>query len=162
MATVTSRRMESSRRNFLQAGSGLVGALIACGCLRPQAVRAEDWNSAAFESRALDEVIRDLGGSELSESGQVSITAPEIAENGAVVPVEIASTLPGTEVIAIAVEKNPRMLAATFSIPEGTVPEVQTRVKMAETSRVFALVRAGGKFHYAVKEIKVTAGGCGA
>ncbi len=146
----------------MQTGTGLIAALVACGCLRPETASAQDWNSAAFESRALDEVIRDLGGSDLTESGGVSISAPEIAENGAVVPVEIASTLPRTEVIAIAVEKNPRILAATFSIPEGTVPEVQTRVKMAETSRVFALVRAGGKFHYAVKEIKVTAGGCGA
>ena len=141
--------------------SAALAALAAWAVLRAEGTRAEEWNSAAFERTVLDEVIRDLGGSGLTWSGDIAIVAPEIAENGAVVPVAIASTLPATETIAIAIEKNPRMLAASFTIPPGTLPEVQTRVKMAETSRVIALVRAGGTFYYAAKEIKVTAGGCG-
>ena len=84
-----------------------------------------------------------------------------IAENGAVVPLAIVSAIPGTESIAILVEKNPNVLAAMFTLPEGTLPEIQARVKMAETCNVYALVRAGGRNFYTAKEIKVTLGGCG-
>jgi len=91
----------------------------------------------------------------------VILNGPEIAENGAVVPLEISSKLPGSESIAILIEKNPNTLAATFNIPPGTLPDVQTRVKMNETCNVFALVKSEGKFYYAMKEIKVTLGGCG-
>ena len=91
----------------------------------------------------------------------MQITAPDIAENGAVVPVSVVSAIPGTQSIAILIEKNPNMLAAVFDLPDGTDPSVTTRIKMAQTSNVYALVKADGKYHVASKEIKVTLGGCG-
>jgi sulfur-oxidizing protein SoxY len=148
------------RREFLRAGSGLLSALAAAGWLSAEA-RAEAWNKAAFEAKDLEDLIRVLGGSGIQESAEVIINAPEIAENGAVVPIGVSSQIAGTEAIAVVVEKNPNVVAAIFSIPDGTLPELQTRVKMAQTSNLFAIVKAGGKFHYAAKEIKVTLGGCG-
>ena len=153
--------MHNARREFLRSSAGLIAALMAAGFLRPGTVRAEEWNKAAFASKSLEDLVKKLGGSGPAASEDISIVAPEIAENGAVVPIGIVSSLPGTEAIAIAIEKNPNMLAASFDIPSGTLPEVQTRVKMAQTSNVFALVKANGKFYYAAKEIKVTLGGCG-
>lgn len=153
--------MRHGRREFLKSGSGLLGLLLASGFLGPQDVRAEGWNQAAFASKSLEDLVKVLGGSGAQESAQITIIAPDIAENGAVVPIGVASKLAKTDSIALLVEKNPNVLAATFTIPEGTVPEVQTRVKMAQTSNVFALVKSGSKFSYAVKEIKITLGGCG-
>jgi sulfur-oxidizing protein SoxY len=89
------------------------------------------------------------------------LTVPEIAENGAVVPVTVTSSLRNTEQIHILVEKNPNILAASFVIPFGTEGFVTTRVKMRETSKVIALVKSNGKFYRFSKEVKVTAGGCG-
>ena len=155
--------MSGSRRDFVKSagGLGLLGALLAAGMLRPQDVHAEVWNSAAFDGKKLDEVIRALGGTGARESADITVIAPEIAENGAVVPIEIVSSLPQTQAIAIAIEKNPRLLAAYFEIPAGTLADIQTRVKMQETCNVYALVKAGDGFYYASKEIKITAGGCG-
>jgi sulfur-oxidizing protein SoxY len=150
-----------SRREFLKASGGVVTMLLAAGFLKPEDVYAQEWSKAAFDSKNLEDLIRVLGGSGAAESADVAIVAPDIAENGAVVPIGVASKLDDTEAIAILVEKNPNVLAAMFQIPEGTLPDVQTRVKMAQTSNVFALVKAGGKFHYAAKEIKITLGGCG-
>jgi len=89
------------------------------------------------------------------------VSTPDIAENGAVVPVGVTSTVPKTESIAILVEKNPNMLAAVFDIPAGTDPSLSTRIKMGQSSNVYALVKAEGKYYVASKEIKVTLGGCG-
>ncbi|MCX7151926.1 MAG: thiosulfate oxidation carrier protein SoxY, partial [Proteobacteria bacterium] len=89
------------------------------------------------------------------------ITAPDIAENGMVVPISVTSNLAKTQSIAILVEKNPSTLSASFDIPDGTDPFVQTRVKMGQSSNVYAVVKADGKYYSAVKEIKVTLGGCG-
>jgi len=148
--------MYPGRRKFVKQTGGLIGLLLAVGF-----VRAEEWNRIAFEGKQLDDVIRGLGGNGAQESAEVVILAPEIAENGAVVPMQIISKLNKTESIAIVVEKNPNPLAANFSIPDGTLPDIQTRVKMAQTCSVYALVRAGGKFFYSAKEIKITQGGCG-
>jgi sulfur-oxidizing protein SoxY len=153
--------MEQSRREFLTTTGGLLGLLLAAGFLRPQEVAAEEWNQAAFEIKKMDDLVKLLGGGAARESAEVTIVAPDIAENGAVVPVGVASKIDKTASIAILVEKNPNVLAATFAIPQGTLPEVQTRIKMAQTSNVFALVKADGKFYYAAKEIKITLGGCG-
>lgn len=150
-----------TRRDFLKAGGSVVTALLAAGFLDPSEVHAEEWNKAAFDSKKLEDVVKLLGGVTATDSGEVSIDAPDIAENGAVVPVNITSKLDKTRTIAILVEKNPNVLAAMFTIPEGTLPSVQTRVKMAQTCNVFALVKAGGRFVYAAKEIKITLGGCG-
>jgi len=89
------------------------------------------------------------------------VQTPEIAENGAVVPVGVTSRIPKTESIAILIEKNPNMLAAVFDIPTGTEPVISTRVKMAQTSNIYALVKAEGRYYVAAKEVKVTLGGCG-
>jgi sulfur-oxidizing protein SoxY len=148
------------RREFLKTSSGILAALAAVGLPLPEA-RAEDWNKAAFETKNLEELIKLLGGAGAQESAEVAIVAPDIAENGAVVPIQVGSKVPKTEAIALLVEKNPNVLAAMFTLPAGTLPEIQTRVKMAMTSNVFAIVRADGKFHYAAKEIKITLGGCG-
>ncbi len=153
--------MAYSRREFLQGSGGVVAALIACGFLHSADVLALEWDKATFETKKLDDLIKALGGTGAKESSEISIIAPDIAENGAVVPIQIASKLDKTQSIAFVIEKNPNLLAANFSIPEGTIADIQTRVKMAQTSAFYALVKAHGKFYYASKEIKITLGGCG-
>lgn len=156
------KRIDHGRRKALQSGAGigLLGALVAVGLVSPADALAQDWK-AAFETKTLQDTIKALGGAGVAESKDITITAPDIAENGAVVPVAVASAIPKTESISILVEKNPNMLAATFMFPEGTDPSVGTRVKMGQTSNVLALVKADGKYFVASKEIKVTLGGCG-
>jgi sulfur-oxidizing protein SoxY len=103
-----------------------------------------------------------MGGSAAAQSKDIAfVSTPDIAENGAVVPIGVTSSIPKTETIAILVEKNPNVLAASFDIPTGTDPSVSTRVKMGQSSNVYALVKADGKYYVATKEIKVTLGGCG-
>ena len=151
--------MNSSRREMLR-GSAVLGLAVTAGLLKPGSAWA-DWNKAAFDTKTLPDVAKALGGATPAESNLISITSPDIAENGAVVPFTIESKLPKTENVAILIEKNPNILAANFSIPDGTQPWVNTRVKMGQTSSVIALVKADGKFYYASKEVKVTLGGCG-
>ena len=122
--------------------------------------QAQEWNKAAFEGKSLDDVFKILGAGSPDKSSAVTLNAPDIAENGAVVPVGIVTTLKA-EQMAILVEKNPSALAAQFYIPAGTEPFVTTRIKMGQTSNVYALVKADGKWSMAVKEVKVTVGGCG-
>jgi sulfur-oxidizing protein SoxY len=151
-----------TRRQFVQT-SGLVGALAAIGLLKPEQAlaQAQPWNKAAFEAKSLADVVKALGGTAPTESKDITITAPDIAENGAVVPVAVASKIPNTQTVHILVEKNPNALAAGFTIPSGTEPSVATRIKMGQTSNVHAVVKAGDKYYVATKEIKVTLGGCG-
>ncbi|MFN0041449.1 MAG: thiosulfate oxidation carrier protein SoxY [Burkholderiales bacterium] len=155
--------MPTQRREFIKStgGTGLFMWLAAAGLIKPRELRAEPWNKAAFDATTLPELMRALNGDEPASGADIAIDAPEIAENGAVVPVTVSASLPGVSMIAILIEKNPNLLAASFTIPEGTLADVQTRVKMAQTSNVYALVKTGGKFVYAVKEIKITLGGCG-
>ena len=157
--------MDISRRQALKTGGGaaLLGALFAAGFLKPEDARAAaaEWNKAAFGGKTMDETLKAMGAGKPAQSTSISLTAPDIAENGAVVPVTVQSSLPKTESIAILIEKNPNMLAASFDLPAGTEPVVGTRVKMGQTSNVYALVKADGKYYTAVKEIKVTLGGCG-
>ena len=152
--------MNTKRRAVLKSGGGLL-VLTVAGLVRPSQALAQEWNKAAFGTRSLAEAIKALGGSGSTESGEIQITAPDIAENSAVVPISVESRLPRTQAIAFVIEKNPSILSASFDIPEGTDAFVTTRVKMAETSNVYALVRADGRYFHAVKEIKVTQGGCG-
>ena len=155
--------MDQTRRNVLKAGGGasLYALLAAAGMLRPDAALAADWNEKAFEARNLKDAFDALGAGSRADSIGILMTAPEIAENGAVVPIGAVSKIPGTESIAILIAKNPTSLAASFDIPVGTEPAVSTRVKMAETSEVYVLVKAQGKYYTTKKEIKVTIGGCG-
>ena len=155
--------MDQTRRIVLKAGGGasLYALLAAAGMLQAASAHAAEWSQKAFESKNLKEAFDALGAGTPVNSSDILITAPEIAENGAVVPVAALSKLPGTESIAFLIAKNPTALAASFDIPAGTEPAVSTRVKMAETSDVYVLVKAQGKYYSTKKEIKVTIGGCG-
>jgi sulfur-oxidizing protein SoxY len=156
--------MDEGRRQALKDGGGmaLLALVAAAGWLRPGQADAADWNKSAFETHSMDETMKALGGSTpVPSKDVVFFSTPDIAENGAVVPIGITSNVPKTESIAILVEKNPNTLAAVFDIPAGTEPTLSTRIKMGQTSNVFALVKADGKYYVAAKEIKVTLGGCG-
>jgi sulfur-oxidizing protein SoxY len=155
--------MNEQRRLVLKAGGslGVLALAYAAGLIEPGAAFAADWNQTAFSGKNLDDVLAAFGGSAPTESKDIDITAPDIAENGAVVPVTIESKLAKTQSIALLVEKNPNVLSARFDLPEGTDPYVMTRVKMNQTSHVVALVKAEDKYFFARREIKVTLGGCG-
>ena len=157
--------MDPKRRELLRRGGGLslLTLLVAAGWLKPGDVLAADWNKAAFETKSVEDTLKALNGSTgaVQSKDITFFSTPDIAENGAVVPIGITSAIPKTESIAILVEKNPNTLAAAFDIPAGTEPSLSTRIKMGQTSNVLALVKADGKFYVASKEIKVTLGGCG-
>ncbi len=156
--------MNQRRREVLKAGGGasLFSLLVAAGWMKPgEAFAQSTWDKAAFDAKSIPDAYKALGAGDPAKSGDIAITAPDIAENGAVVPVTITSKLPKTEQIAVLIEKNPNMLAAQFEMQPSTEPTVTTRVKMGQTSNVYALVKADGKYYAAVKEIKVTIGGCG-
>jgi sulfur-oxidizing protein SoxY len=157
--------MDAARRDVLKKGGGLslLTLLGAAGWLAPELAHAQAaWNKGAFETHSMDETLKALGGSAPAQSKDITFfSTPDIAENGAVVPVGITSNVPKTESIAILIEKNPNMLAAVFDIPAGTEASLSTRVKMGQSSNVYALVKADGKYYVASKEIKVTLGGCG-
>ena len=155
--------MNTMRRTVLKGagGAGVVSVAIAAGILKPTAVLAADWNKAGFESKDLGGALGTIGASGASASSDISVKAPDIAENGAVVPVEISSSIAGTESIAIVGEKNTLPLIAVFNLSNGAQGFISTRVKMGTTSNVIAVVKAGGKVYKAHKEVKVTIGGCG-
>ena len=145
--------MNRKRRTVLKTGSGvtLLSLLGGAGLLAPCAAQAQTWNKAAFDTHSLAETMNALGGGEPAQSKDiVFFQTPDIAENGAVVPVGITSNIPKTESIA-----------ASFDIPAGTEPTITTRVKMGQSSNIVALVKADGKYYSAAKEVKVTLGGCG-
>ena len=154
--------MNNQRRNVLKTGSGaaLLSVLAAAGIIKPGMALA-DWNKAAFDAKSMADTLKALGAGTPVDSKDVQVAGPDIAENGAVVPVGVSTSLPNVTMVAILIEKNPNALAASFTLPEGTEPNVNTRVKMGQTSNVYALVKSDGKFFMATKEIKVTLGGCG-
>ena len=154
--------MDRNRREFVRAGS-VLGLMVAAGLLTAEQAQAQQaaWNKAAFDTKSVDDTVKALGGSAAAQSGDIMITAPDIAENGAVVPVGVTSKIPNTQAIYILVEKNPNTLAAGFGIPAGTDANIATRIKMGQTSNVYAVVKADNKFYTASKEVKVTLGGCG-
>jgi len=122
---------------------------------------AKEWPADAFKAKSEAETLKALYGKSAEASDKVSLDAPEIAENGAVVPIAVSSTLPNVTGVAILVLENPNILAAAYKIPEGTQASVANRLKMAKTSKVLAIVESGGKLYSATKEVKVTVGGCG-
>jgi sulfur-oxidizing protein SoxY len=150
---------QASRRRFLRQ-TGLLGLAISTLTFLPRMAYAA-WNKAAFETKTLPDAYKVLGVGSPAASGDVQVIASDIAENGAVVPVQAISKIPNTTQISFLVEKNPTMLAAQFDLGPDMLPEVSTRIKMGQTSNVIALVKADGKFYTAAKEIKVTLGGCG-
>jgi len=119
------------------------------------------WNKEAFQAKSAADALKSLGVGAPVESKDILIEAPQIAENGAVVPVEITSNIPGTRSIAVVVEKNPFPLVAKFDFSESAVPFVKVNVKVGESSFVRAIAEAGGKHYTAAREVKVTIGGCG-
>ena len=153
--------MKQNRRDFIKL-SGVYAVMAAAGLLSAEEAFAQQQaRNKAFEAKSLDETVKLLGGTTAVQSGDISITAPDIAENGAVVPIGVSSKIPNTQNIYILVDKNLNSLSAGFGIPAGTEANVATRVKMAQTSNVHAVVKADNKFYVATKEVKVTLGGCG-
>ena len=153
--------MQDTRRSFLKAG-GAAALLAAFGTalLKPGRALAA-WNKSAFEAKSAADAMRVLGMAGAEESKAIDIRAPEIAENGAVVPIDITSNIPGTTAISVFIEKNPFPYTGTFDFSQGSMPYVHLRVKIGESSPVRVVATAGGKHYTAVKEVKVTIGGCG-
>lgn len=144
------------RRNFLQVLSGTAAALL----LAPFAALAAVWNKPAFEAATLPEAIKGLDIPAETPSADIEIIAPDRAENGAVVQVEVRSRIPNTEAIAILAEKNPTPLIANFMFSNGAEPFVITRIKMAETSDIQAIVKVGNQYFKASRRVEVLEGGC--
>ena len=150
------------RRTFLKGSiaTGAVGVAVGAGLLTPQMVLAA-WPKAAFEATTVDDAVNGLFGSTtLTGNDQIKIKAPDIAENGAVVPVSVTTDL-AAESITIIAEKNASPLAASFILGSGALGDVSTRIKMGKTGSVIAVVKSGDKLYSTGKEVKVTIGGCG-
>ncbi|MEO8123008.1 MAG: thiosulfate oxidation carrier protein SoxY [Burkholderiales bacterium] len=149
-----------TRREMLVTGAKVASLLAAAGFFPGLAHAA--WPKAAFETKSIADTVKALGGSAPVVSTEVTITGPDIAENGAVVPVGASTTAAGATRLLLLVEKNPNALAAVFDLTDAIEPNISTRVKMAQTSNVYAVaMMADGRALYAAKEIKVTLGGCG-
>lgn len=147
-----------TRRKFIQGTS-------ACGvaaCFLMSSPAMAEWPAAVFTAKKKNDVINKLfGGNPIEASDRIVLKAPEIAENGAVVPIKITANLPSVESISIVVDNNPRPLAARFMMPGGNKGTVATRIKLADKSNVTAIVKANGKLYSTTKYVKVTRGGCG-
>ena len=135
-------------------------AAVVFAIARPLAALAA-WNKEAFSAKTPGEALKSLGIGDAAPAKDLHIEAPEIAENGAVVPIEISSAIAGTTALIVLLEKNPFPLTARFDFKEGALPFVKLNVKMAETADVRVLAEAGGKYYFAKQEIKITVGGCG-
>lgn len=144
------------RRNFLQLMLG-AGAILM---LAPINALAALWNKAAFEATTTPEAIKGMDIDREIPSQDIEIIAPDFAENGAVVQVEVKSRIANTEAIAILVDKNPTPLIANFMFSNGAEPAVVTRIKMAETSNVQIIVKAGDQYFTARKMVEVSLSGC--
>jgi sulfur-oxidizing protein SoxY len=155
--------MNQLRRAFLKSAGtvGTVAIAIATGLLKPGAVFAATWNSLAFTAKDPNEAIKNAGYDGATENSGIVIKAPDIAENGAVVPVSATSNIAGTTSMAFFVDKNPAPMIANFEFSNGAEPYISTRIKMAKTSLVRVAVKANGKNYISSREVKVTIGGCG-
>ncbi|MDB5812745.1 MAG: soxY [Betaproteobacteria bacterium] len=155
--------MDEFRRKLLIAiGAVLPLAMTAgAGLLRAGNAVAAVWNKTGFEAKVAAEAMKSIGATGAQTSKDIILTAPDIAENGAQVPVTVTSKIPNTQSISIVVDKNPFPLNSTFDFAGGAEGYVSTKLKMGQTSNVIAVVKADGKFFTAIKEVKVTIGGCG-
>ncbi len=150
--------MQTRRKTLKQ--SAMVAGLLATTGLFPQYALA--YNKSAFDGRSISDVIKALGTAAPTESKDVTIAGPDIAENGAVVPLSLSSTLPGIKQLLLLVEKNPHPLVALFNMNDSLEPNFSTRTKMSQSSDVYAVaITADGKTLFAKREVKVTLGGCG-
>ena len=159
----TDTRFSAARRLILQ-GTGAV-ALVGLGHIAfvsgAFAAANDKYPEDAFKAKSEADAIKALYGKTAEASDKVKLDAPEIAENGAVVPVSVTTTLSDVTSISFLVSENPVVLVASYKIPAGTIPSVANRIKMAKTSNVIVVVEAGGKVYSTTKEVKVTVGGCG-
>jgi len=153
--------MQETRRSVIKSGGALaLLAVFGAALLKPGRALAA-WNTGAFAAKSAVDAMKALGMSNAEESKDIEIRAPDIAENGAVVPIDVTSNIPGTTSISVFLEKNPFPYTGTFEFGEGTVPYVHLRAKLGESTPVRVVVAAGGKYYTAAKEVKVTIGGCG-
>jgi sulfur-oxidizing protein SoxY len=152
-------------RRLILKGAGSVALIglgnVPFGLLPALAAANDKYPEDAFKQKSDADAIKALYGRPHEASDQVKLDAPEIAENGGVVPISVTTTLADVTSISFLVSENPNALAASYQIPPGTVPAVANRLKMAKTTNVIAIVEAGGKLYSATKEVKVTVGGCG-
>ena len=153
--------MHQTRRSVIKAGGAAALFAVFGGVLLQPGRALAAWNKGAFEAKNIADAMKSVGVANAEESKAIEIRAPEIAENGAVVPIDITSNIPGTTAILVFIEKNPFPYTGTFDFSQGSVPYVHLRVKMGESSPVRVVVAAGGKFYTTAKEVKVTIGGCG-
>lgn len=148
-----------TRRDTLRQ-SATVAALLASAGLFPGSALA--FNKEAFDAKTIAEAVKAFDGGAPTESKDVTLTAPDIAENGAVVPLGVATTLTGVKQMLLLVEKNPSAMIAKFDVTDAVEPQFLTRAKMGQTSDVYAVaIMADGKAFFAKKDVKVTLGGCG-
>ena len=169
----TNAMSNPGRRRVMRAagGAGLLATLAAIGWINPAdvhaqsaaqaAVRSGEWNAAAFDATSLDDALRILGAGGSTESSAIHIHAPDVSETGPAVPVAVTSVIPGTDAIALLVGRNPTALSALVEIPAGTEPYVNLNLRISESGPVLALVRAGGRYYHARREVTLTVGGCG-
>lgn len=161
--TTSSGCFPVTRRLVLRSAGVVALAGFGIASFAPTALAAanDKYPEDAFKQKDGKEAIKLLYGRTAEPSDKIKLDAPEIAENGAVVPISISTSLPNVTSVAFVVPENPNVLAAYYKIPEGTMPDIANRLKMAKTSSVIALVESGGKLFSATKEVKVTIGGCG-
>lgn len=153
------------RRSLLKgsASAVLLTPLLGTGLLRPTAVLAAEWNRNAFAARTVNEALKAYDSANAAESRDIVISAPEIAENGAKVEIEITSNIPNSRSLAVFADKNPFPLCASLEFSSAVLPYARLQVKLAETTRLRGVIKtADGKSHIAYRDIKVTLGGCGA
>ncbi|MEZ5541606.1 MAG: thiosulfate oxidation carrier protein SoxY [Pseudomonadota bacterium] len=151
------------RRIFLKGSlaTGALGVAASAGLLTPRASLAA-WAKEAFEAKDVNGALTSFFGSaDLAASDKIKIKAPDIAENGAVVPVSVSTDMADVESITIVTEKNQNPMTASFALGATAIPDISTRIKMGKTSSVIAIVKSGGKLYSTGKEVKVTIGGCG-
>jgi sulfur-oxidizing protein SoxY len=154
--------MNTKRRVFLKGtlAAGAVGVAVGAGVLTPSTVLAA-WPEAAFQAKDVNSALKAAMGSDAMTGGDITIRAPDIAENGAVVPITIETGIAGVSSIALIVAAANTPFTSSYELGEGAVGMVSTRIKMGQTSDIVAVVKAGGKLYSAKKEVKVTIGGCG-
>ncbi|RLA08873.1 MAG: thiosulfate oxidation carrier protein SoxY [Gammaproteobacteria bacterium] len=141
--------------------TSIAAVMATAGITIPTNSMAAAWIEAEFNAKAVDKVFAELGATDVAQSDKITIKAPDIAENGAVVPITISTSLENVESISILADQNESPLTSTFNFGKGAVGFVATRIKMGKTANLVAVVKAGGKFYQAKKEVKVTIGGCG-
>lgn len=134
---------------------------VAGSMLLPLKALAARWNAKAFDETRFPDALKSVGAFDLIESDQIELKTPEIAENGAIVPMQVTSNIPETERIYVFAEKNPQPLVASYTFFKGVQPFFATRIKMGESAKVHVVVLAGGKHYTVSRDVTVTIGGCG-